>query len=455
MTQYNPWQQPDSGQPPQRGIPWGSQQQPAQQGPWGPPPAQQGDPWAPPPARRDTPWSPADTTQPLPQSQPAQAPQPQAPQPPEPQGPPRRPPRGRTGVAAVAAASVLSAALASGATYAITRESIDQEVARATATSQGTQDADRTPAAVRTIPNYQDVVSAVIDTVVAISVQSGGGAGAGSGVIIDEGGHVLTNDHVISGASTINVTLADGRILAAEVVGTDQTTDLAVLAIQDPPEDLAVAELGTSADLSVGQDVIAVGNPLGLSSTVTTGIISALDRPVSTSESGQGQNLVVTNAIQVDAAINPGNSGGPLFDLSGRVIGITSSIATLSQGGSGSIGLGFAIPVDLASRIADELIASGTAQHALLGVTMQDNVVAVDGVNRTGAQVRSVVPGSGAEAAGIVPGDVVVEINGNPVSGSESLTAWVRSFAPSDVISLGVVRDGELVSLDVTLSTAQ
>lgn len=400
MTQYpNPWQHPDDT-PPQAGIPW------------------------------------------------------------SPQGPPPQRPDGagrRRGVGAIAAASLLSAALASGATFAITRGTIDDEVARAAASSSVTQGATASgsPAAVKTITSYEDVVASVVNSVVAISVQSGGGESAGSGVIIDKDGHVLTNNHVIAGGQQIAVTLADGRILSADVVGTDPSTDLAVLAIKDPPSDLVVAKLGSSADLAVGQEVIAVGNPLGLSSTVTTGIISALDRPVSTSDGSSRDSLVVTNAIQVDAAINPGNSGGPLFDLSGRVIGITSSIATLSQGSSGSIGLGFAIPVDLAGRIADELIATGQAQHALLGVTMSVTTVEVDGVTRTGALVRDVVSGSGADAAGIVQGDVIVEIDGHPVSGSESLTAWVRSFAPGDKVSLGVARDGSIVPVEVTLTSAE
>jgi len=298
----------------------------------------------------------------------------------------------------------------------------------------------------------------VRDSVVAITVATAGGTGAGSGVIIDASGHVLTNNHVIAGARGIEVTLADGRIYEGEVVGTDESTDLAVVRLVDAPADLVVAELGTSATLQVGQDVIAVGNPLGLSSTVTTGIISALDRPVTTTDSqgfpGGQSTVVVTNAIQVDAAINPGNSGGPIFDLSGRVIGITSSIATLSSGSSGSIGLGFAIPVDLAARVASELIADGTASHAYLGVGASDTQVEVDGTTRTGALLREVVAGTAAADAGLKTGDVVVAIDGRPVSGSESLTGYVRQFSPGTQVVLGVVRDGTLEEVTAVLGTA-
>jgi len=207
----------------------------------------------------------------------------------------------------------------------------------------------------------------------------------------------------------------------------------------------------------VGEPVMALGNPLGLANTATTGIVSALDRPV-TASAEDGSDQVVTNAIQIDAAVNPGNSGGPLFNASGEVIGITSSIATLSSGGggtsssSGSIGLGFAIPGNLASQIGDQLKENGTAQHAFLGVSMSDATATADGVTRRGAGVEDVVADSPAGKAGIQQGDVIVAIDGSAVNSPESLTAFVREKEAGDKSVLTVVRDGKTQEITVTLA---
>lgn len=293
-------------------------------------------------------------------------------------------------------------------------------------------------------PDWQAVTAAVSDSVVSIQVATQQGEGEGSGVVIDADGHVLTNNHVVSGARQVQVTLADGRLFEAEVVGTDPTTDLAVVQLTDAPEDLEAATLGDSEAVSVGDAVMAVGNPLGLANTATTGIVSALDRPVSAS-SESGGDVVVTNAVQTDAAVNPGNSGGPLFNASGEVIGINSSILTLSSATqqSGSIGLGFAIPSNLASSVSEQLIENGSAEHAFLGVSLSDGTATADGVTRLGARVEQVVAGSPAEEAGLEVGDVIVAIGEDPVDGSESLTAFVREYAAGDEVTLTVVRDGE------------
>ncbi|WP_353707758.1 trypsin-like peptidase domain-containing protein [Cellulosimicrobium sp. ES-005] len=305
-------------------------------------------------------------------------------------------------------------------------------------------------------PNWESVTKAVAPSVVAIQVQTSQGGAEGSGVIIDDKGHVLTNNHVVSGAEndTVQVTLSDGRLFEAKIVGLDPATDLAVVQLVDAPDDLQPATLGDSDDVSVGESVLAVGNPLGLANTATTGIVSAVDRPVSASGEDGGTS-VVTNAIQIDAAINPGNSGGPLFDAQGRVIGITSSIATLSGGGtqSGSIGLGFAIPVNLAKSISEQLIENGTAEHAFLGVTLADATATADGVTRRGAEVQEVTDGSPAADAGIRSGDVIVAIDDHAVGGAESLTAFVRERAAGAKSTLTVVRDGKTLDLDVTLAT--
>lgn len=308
-------------------------------------------------------------------------------------------------------------------------------------------------------PNWEAVAKSVSPAVVAIDATSAKGASAGSGVIIDASGHVLTNEHVIAGAKEVYVTLPDGRIFHADVVGADIATDLAVLSLRDAPKDLAVAQLGDSNELVVGQAVAAIGNPLGLSSTMTTGIISALNRPVQTireSTPFEEGARVVTNAVQIDAAINPGNSGGPVFDANGRVIGIASSIASVGRSGqAGSIGLGFAIPINLAKNIASQLIDSGVAEHAFLGVSIVDGVASYDGKNRVGAEVKTVQPGTPAVRAGVRVGDTIVAINDQPVSSATSLTGYVRQFASGEVVKLTLERNGKLLDVDVTLATRQ
>ena len=302
-------------------------------------------------------------------------------------------------------------------------------------------------------PNWPAVAAAVQGSVVAIDVKTSTGEALGSGVIVDDKGHVVTNNHVVDGlqGKTVQVTLSDGRLYDATIAGTDPSTDLAVVTLKDPPSDLTVAQFGSSSDVKVGDPVMAVGNPLGLANTVTTGIVSAVNRPVSP-QTTSGTQGPVTNAIQIDAAINPGNSGGPLFNAKGQVIGITSSIATTSSS-SGSIGLGFAIPVQLVKNIAGQIIANGSAKHAYLGVTLQDGQATADGVTRRGAQVKSVESGSPASAAGLQVGDVVVAIDGQPVGSSDSLAAYVRAMSSGEKATLVLVRNGKSLSVSVTLAT--
>ena len=312
-------------------------------------------------------------------------------------------------------------------------------------------------------PDWEAVSAAVSNAVVSIAITTGNGKALGSGVIFDKEGHIITNNHVVAGASQILVTLADGRVYEAEPTGTDPATDLAVIQLKDAPDNLTVAQLGDSDKLATGQDVMAIGNPLGLSSTVTTGIISALDRPVinSQSEDGSGggspSSAVYTNAIQIDAAINPGNSGGPLFDENGRVIGITSSIATMGsssggEGGSGSIGIGFAIPVKLADKVAKQLIESGAATHAYLGVSLDTDGATADGEKRAGAKITSVEGGSPADKAGLKKGDVVIAIDGKTTSQGSALTGYVRQYSANDKVKLTVIRDSKKQDIEVTLA---
>ena len=311
-------------------------------------------------------------------------------------------------------------------------------------------------------PDWEAVSAAVSNAVVSIAVATDRGEALGSGVIFDKEGHIITNNHVVAGASKIQVTLTDGRVYDAEATGTDPATDLAVIQLKDAPDNLTVAQLGDSDQLATGQDVMAIGNPLGLSSTVTTGIISALNRPVVNSQSedgsgGSASSAVYTNAIQIDAAINPGNSGGPLFDEKGRVIGITSSIATMGrssdgEGGSGSIGIGFAIPVKLADKVAKQLIKSGTATHAYLGVTLDTDGATADGEKRAGAKITSVEGGSPADKAGLKKGDVVIAIDGKTTAQGSALTGYVRQYSANDKVKLTVIRDSKKQDIDVTLA---
>ena len=308
-------------------------------------------------------------------------------------------------------------------------------------------------------PDWEAVSAAVSNAVVSIAVATDKGEALGSGVIFDKEGHIITNNHVVAGASKIQVTLADGRVYDAETTGTDPATDLAVIQLKNAPDNLTVAQLGDSDKLATGQDVMAIGNPLGLSSTVTTGIISALDRPVvnSQNEDGSGGSAVYTNAIQIDAAINPGNSGGPLFDEKGRVIGITSSIATMSrsgggEGGSGSIGIGFAIPVKLADKVAKQLIKSGTATHAYLGVSLDTAGATADGEKRAGAKITSVEGGSPADKAGLKKDDVVIAIDGKTTAQGSALTGYVRQYSANDKVKLTIIRDSKKQDIDVTLA---
>lgn len=357
----------------------------------------------------------------------------------------------------VAGVGVAAALLASLGTAALTGAFDSGTTRDADASSIGRTSNDTTPVSGSSNenPDWQAVASAVQSSVVSIQVAGNAGETQGSGVIVDTAGHIVTNNHVVSGAQDgkVQVTLTDGRIYTADVVGTDATTDLAVIKLQDAPDDLSPAALGDSNEVTVGDPVMAVGNPLGLANTVTTGIVSALDRPVSTAENGANET-VVTNAIQIDAAINPGNSGGPLFDAQGRVIGITSSIATTSSE-SGSIGLGFAIPVNLADMIAGQLIEDGTAEHAFLGVGLSDGMATADGVTRSGAQVQTVSDGSPAASAGLQQGDTIVAIDGRVVAGAESLTGYVRAHASGDEVTLTVIRDGKALEVDVTLATRE
>ena len=299
--------------------------------------------------------------------------------------------------------------------------------------------------------DWSAVAKEVSDSVVAIDVATGDGEAKGSGVVISDKGYIATNNHVISGAQQIQVTLASGAVYSAKVVGTDTTTDLAVIKLDNPPSDLKVAEFADSDNLAVGEAVMAIGNPLGYDDTATTGIVSALNRPVTVTD--DDNNAIVTNAVQIDAAINPGNSGGPTFNAAGQVIGINSSIASTasSSGTAGSIGIGFAIPSNLVKRVTNEIIDNGSVKHVVLGITIKSSSVEADGVTRGCAQVQAVTDGGPASKAGVKAGDSIVAFNGKAVNNNYSLLGYVRASAMGDKVKLTVVRGGNTMDLEVTL----
>ena len=381
-------------------------------------------------------------------------------------GEPTRPTGGRkrVGAAVLVGALVLGGAAGVGGAAAY-HSFLDDTPAGTTKTAEPFQ---ATKTALVNDGTVEKVASAVLPSVVKVNVMSQSGAGSGSGIVLSEDGDILTNNHVVAGAGpngSITVGFQDGSTLKASVVGTDPLTDIAVIKAQGA-SGLTPASLGKSGELKVGQSVVAVGSPFGLNATVTSGIVSALNRPVSVSTEqapqspfgGQGggspqQSLSTTYpAIQTDAAINPGNSGGPLVDLSGRVVGINSSIRTSSGSGDagGSIGLGFAIPIDEVLPIVNQITGGEAPTHARLGVSVSD--VSGDSLNQ-GAELKSVEAGAAAEKAGLKVGDVITKVGDQPIDGSESLVATIRGHRPGDKVEVTYVRDGKTATTTADLGS--
>ena len=295
--------------------------------------------------------------------------------------------------------------------------------------------------------NIGQVADVILPSLVGVELgeaESPNGGCSGSGVIIRSDGHILTNAHVVVGAASnddLRVVLQDGTKLQAKLLGRNNSYDLAVLKVEQPC--LQAAEIGDSAALRVGDPVIAFGSPLGLSGTVTSGIVSALERPVTV---GDGEATSFVSAIQTDAAINPGNSGGPLVDAAARVIGINSSIATLGFGAAGNIGLGFAIPIKYAMRIANEIISTGKSEIPVIGV-VPDNRYEGDG-----ARVGEITAGGPAEGIGLQVGDVIETVNDRKINGVVELVVRIRENAPGDTVKLGVKSEGrQLRDVYITL----
>jgi S1-C subfamily serine protease len=308
------------------------------------------------------------------------------------------------------------------------------------------------PAVDRPPGSVAAVAARVLPAVVSLEFRVGDQGGFGSGVVIDKRGYVLTNNHVVAPAAnvpeaTLEAVFSDGTRVPARIVGRDPKTDLAVVKVDvvNP----TVAQLGRSSALQPGDSVIAIGSPLGLAGTVTSGIVSAMDRPVRL-EGDEGHGNAVIDAIQTDAAINPGNSGGALVDISGTVVGINTAIRTLgaSEGG-GSIGLGFAIPIDTARTIAQELIRTGHYQHAELGV----NAASVTDGKTDGARVQNVQQGSAAAEAGILENDVITKVGNRPIGSADALTVAIRERAIGERVPISLIRDGRPLVVTVTLKS--
>ncbi|MCR8672040.1 S1C family serine protease, partial [Agrococcus sp. HG114] len=319
-----------------------------------------------------------------------------------------------------------------------------------------------------------DVAASAGPSVVTVQASSNAGSGEGSGVVVAAGGYIVTNNHVVtldgqSADASITVETQDGRLLAAEIVGTDPVVDLAVLRVD---EELPVVTFASSDDVRVGDTAVAIGAPLGLSNSVTDGIVSAVDRglriassaaPDDDQQSQQSpfgfwqedgaqaaQEDISIPVVQTDASINPGNSGGALLNASGQLIGVNVAIASMGQGqASGSIGIGFAIEASLVQRVVEEIIATGEATHGLLGATVSD--VRDASVGTVGAQIRELSDGGAAAAAGLQPGDVITEIEGAAVTNAVDATAQVRAHAAGATVTVTYQRGGERAEAEVTL----
>jgi putative serine protease PepD len=349
----------------------------------------------------------------------------------------------------IAAAALVAGAGAGAGSYA----AFGTGGAKTTTVVQQTVAAGSPAASSTKTMSVNGVYRAARDGVVEITVTTSGGSdnspfpfggsgsqqsqAQGSGFVYDSAGHIVTNDHVVANATKISVMFSDGSKYSAKVVGSDPSTDLAVLKVNAPSSKLHPLTLGDSSKLAVGDGVVAIGAPFGLDETVTTGIVSALNRDISSTN-----NFTISGAIQTDAAINHGNSGGPLLNMSGDVIGVNTQIESDSGGNEG---VGFAVPSSTISSVASKLVSGQTVQHPYLGVFVQTPA------NRSGAAVAQVKSGSPADAAGLKAGDVITSFAGQTIQSPDDLTAVVAAKAPGDKVSVTYVRNGSTKTAQVTI----
>jgi putative serine protease PepD len=367
-------------------------------------------------------------------------------------------------IAAAAALAVVSAGIGGGIGAVVADNTHSSTAIVSTSGTGLTSGSDSSPVAPAESGTVSKAAQVILPSVVTISEVGSTEAGTGSGMIIRSDGYILTNNHVVSGAGSggsLTVTLQDGSNVAASVVGTDPSSDLAVVKINKTG--LTAVTFGDSDALQVGELVVAVGSPLGLSDTVTSGIVSALHRPVRTGDSQvQNDTNAVLDAIQTDTAINPGNSGGPLVNSKGQVVGINSAIATVDNSNSspfgqtqqsGNIGVGFAIASNYAQKIATQLIQNGKAVHPYLGIGAADagSNLTGTGVGGDGAQVKSLVNGGPAAQAGLQTGDVITKIDNRAISDTDALIAAVRAHNIGDTVTVTYIRNGQTQTAKVTL----
>jgi putative serine protease PepD len=331
-------------------------------------------------------------------------------------------------LATIAVALLAAAGVGGAIGAAVALETDGDSVAAQTTTVPGEAVAETTSSMAAL---YKRAKAAVVEVHAA---QSAGGGATGSGFVIDEQGHIVTNQHVVAGTDSVSVEFSDGSEMDAQVVGTDPSTDIAVLDVNRPAARLTPLNFASEGSLEVGNAVIAIGSPFGLEGTLTTGVISALGREI-TAPNGFG----IENAVQTDAALNSGNSGGPVLDTQGRVVGVAAQIRSES---GGSQGIGYAIPGDTAQRVARDLIADGSVAHAYLGVSLPD-----DGA----AEVQEVVGGTPADDGGLRTGDVVTAVDGDAIESGDELREAIDAKRPGDKITLTITRGGDERTVEVTL----
>ena len=347
-------------------------------------------------------------------------------------------------------AALLAAGIVGGLASVAAYEAIDTEPAAAPAATEASTATAEPAASSQSQSSIANVVESALPSVVEVKIEGVSDSetfpglpaptiqGLGSGWVFDDQGHVVTNQHVVEGAEKVTVVFEDGTEVSARVVGTDRSTDVAVLELEDAAPDSATPlELGSTSALELGDPLVAIGSPLGLQGTVTAGIVSGLGRDI---EAPDG--FTIDGAVQTDAALNHGNSGGPLLDLDSRVVGMNAQIA--SETGANT-GIGYAIPVETVRNIAEQLIASGKVEHAYLGVSIEDT--------DEGARIAEVRPGGPAAEAGLQEGDIITEADGEAVESADELRLAVEAHKPGDSFELTVKRDGDTKTVRAELGS--
>ncbi|MCY0934990.1 S1C family serine protease [Streptomyces sp. H34-S4] len=373
------------------------------------------------------------------------------------EGAPQPKRKGKGGlIAGVVAAALLAGGVGGGVGYWAADRS-------ANGSGSTTVSAGNTPKELKRDPgSVAGLAAGALPSVVTIEASTGDGeGGTGTGFVYDQQGHILTNNHVVASAANggkLSATFSDGKRYEAEVVGRAQGYDVAVIKLKTPPSGLKPLPLGDSDKVAVGDSTIAIGAPFGLSNTVTTGIVSAKNRPVASGDASGGKNSYMS-ALQTDASINPGNSGGPLLDGRGAVIGINSAIQSAGSGGvggqAGSIGLGFAIPINQAKNVAESLIKTGKPVYPVISVSV-DLAAKTDGakISETGASASELVdPNGPAGKAGLKPGDIITELGGKPIDSGPTLISEIWTYKPGDTVKLTYLRGGKPTTVDITLGS--